>query len=294
LKERLAIGVLQLLAVLPLPLVHLLGSLLGGLYVLVPNKQRRNALINIRLCLPELSPKNQLALRNAAMHEFAKTYLEIAALWLRPPGRVLALVKQVSGGELLRREGNGQGILVLSPHLGAWELAGLYLSAQGPVTSMYRPQGLFEELILNARERAGARLVPTDAGGIRCILSALQSGEYVGILPDQEPKSDKAAVFAPLFGVPAYTMLLVNRLARKTGARVLFMFAQRLPRGRGFHIRCLPAPPEVVSADPVAAASALNEGIAACVRLCPEQYHWTYKRFRRRPPGMPKLYTGPL
>jgi KDO2-lipid IV(A) lauroyltransferase len=89
-------------------------------------------------------------------------------------------------------------------------------------------------------------------------------------------------------------MLLVSRLARKTQARVVFMFAQRLPRGGGFHVHCLPAPEGIDSEDDLVAAQALNQGVENCISVCPEQYIWPYKRFRHRPEGMPKLYRGPL
>jgi KDO2-lipid IV(A) lauroyltransferase len=89
-------------------------------------------------------------------------------------------------------------------------------------------------------------------------------------------------------------MLLVNRLARRTGAPVIFLFAERLGVAEGFRIHCLPAPQGIESADDRVAATALNHGIQQCVAVCPEQYVWPYKRFRRRPPGAPKVYTGPL
>ncbi len=293
-QVRLARILLRFFAALPLAWIHRLGEGVGRLLVWIPNRQRRNALINIRLCFPERSEAERVRLRDRSMAEFAKTFLEVGALWMRPPDETLSLIRDVAGAEVLERKPTDRGIIVLSPHLGAWELAGLYLASRGPTTSMYRPQGEFDELVLNARQRSGARLVPADPSGIRQMLRALRQGEYVGILPDQEPKVDKAAVFAPLFGVPAYTMLLVNGLARKTGARVVFLFAERLSRGEGFRMHCLPAADNVAAEDPVAAATALNDGVAACVRICPEQYQWSYKRFRKRPEGEGKVYVGPL
>jgi KDO2-lipid IV(A) lauroyltransferase len=113
-------------------------------------------------------------------------------------------------------------------------------------------------------------------------------------LPDQEPKADKGSVFAPFFGVPAFTMLLVNRLARKTGARVVFLFAERLPGSKGYALHCLPAPEGIDSNDDAEAATALNLGVEQCVRICPEQYVWAYKRFRSQPDGSRHPYRGPL
>lgn len=282
---------MRLLARLRLRSVHRLGAIIGASIARVPNRQRRNTLINIGLCLPELDRREAIALRNRCLREFGKTYAEIAHLWLRPSAEVLSLVRETRGTELLRRRPE-TGLIVLSPHLGAWELAGLYLAAQGPTAIFYKPQKYLDDMILAARKRSGATLAPITARGIRVLVQALQRGEYLGILPDQAPRADKGAVFAPFFGIPAYTMLLVNRLARKTGAPVVFLFAERLGPGEGYRMHCIKAPEAVADNDDATAAAALNEGIAACVRICPEQYLWPYRRFRERPPGMPKFYLG--
>lgn len=292
-KGGLARAFMHLASRLPLPLIHRLGAGVGWLAARWPNRQRRNALMNIALCLPELTRDQQILLRDRNLKEFGKTYCEIAYLWLRPAGQALALVREVRGAELLQRE-PGNGLIVLSPHLGAWELAGLYLAAQGPTAIFYKPQKYLDDMIRAARGRSGAALAPITAKGIRVLVQALERGEFVGILPDQEPKADKGAVFAPFFGIPAFTMLLVNRLARRTGAPVIFMFAERLADDHGFRLHCIRAPAGIDSEDDSEAATALNRGIEQCVMTCPEQYLWPYKRFRRRPEGAPKVYTGAL
>jgi len=292
-RERIARGLLRLLSLLPLGLLHAIGDLIGRVIALVPNRQRRNALINLALAYPQLADAELIRLRNRALREFGKTYLEIAPLWLRPPAAVLGLVRDVRGGELLQQQ-DGRGLIVLSPHLGAWELAGLYLAAQGPTAIFYKPQKYLNKLIVGARRRSGATLAPITAKGIRSLVLALGRGQYAGILPDQGPRGDKGAVFAPLFGQPAWTMVLVSRLARRSGARVIFMFAERLPSAAGFRIHCLPAPDGIDSDDDVEAATALNQGIERCIAVCPHQYLWTYRRFRDRPLGSPKVYAGEI
>ncbi|MGA7982593.1 MAG: lysophospholipid acyltransferase family protein [Chromatiaceae bacterium] len=292
-KERLIRVLLASVSRLSLPANHRLGRLLGYFMLKIPNKQRRNALINIRLCLPELSEDDALRFRERTLAEYGKTYFEIAYLWLRPVEEVVGLIRGIVGRELVERR-DGRGVIVLSPHLGAWELAGLYLSSLGPTTTFYKPQRFLDPMIQSARARRGATLAPTTGQGIRKLVQALRRGEYVGILPDQEPKGKTGAVFAPFFGVPAYTMLLVSRLARATNARVVFMFAERLSAGRGYRIHCVDGPKGIASGDDVEAATALNRGVEQCVRVCPEQYIWPYKRFRTRPEGLPRLYHGPL
>lgn len=291
LTERLLRGLLHLLARLPLPLLHGLGGLVGWGVRLLPNRQRRNALINLALCFPTLPAAELIRLRNRYLHALGRTYLELPRLWLRPVPQVLDLVREVRGGALLEH-GDGRGLIVLSPHLGAWELAGLYLAAQGPTAIFYKPQKWLDALIVTARGRTGATLAPITAKGVRSLVETLRRGETVGILPDQEPRANKGAAFAPLFGMPAWTMVLVNRLARKSGARVVFLFAERLPRAAGFRLHCLPAPDGIDSDDDATAAAALNRGIEQCIARCPEQYLWSYRRFRRRPAHWPRVYVG--
>jgi KDO2-lipid IV(A) lauroyltransferase len=186
----------------------------------------------------------------------------------------------------------GRGVILLTPHLGAWEMAGLYASQHYPITSLYRPprlQGL-APMIKRGRERLGARLVPTDRQGIRALFQALKRGEVVGILPDQVPGEAGTGVFAPFFAQPAYTMTLVARLAHKTGAPVIFTYAERLPNALGFQVHFLPAPAGIDSADLVLAATALNAGVMQCVQRCLTQYQWSYKRFKTVPPGSRSPY----
>ena len=102
-KERLASAAVRLAACLPIGMLQRVGWALGHLFVVWPNKQRRNALINIRICHPSLTPKEQLGLRDRTLREFGSTYLEIAYLWRRPVDEVLAQVTEVRGGELFAR-----------------------------------------------------------------------------------------------------------------------------------------------------------------------------------------------
>ena len=110
----------------------------------------------------------------------------------------------------------------------------------------------------------------------------LLAGGVVGILPDQQPKAGEGE-FAPFFGTPALTMVLLSRLAQRTGATVLFAFAERLPRGTGFRIHIRPAPEGIADPDLPAAVAALNRGVEECVRIAPSQYQWAYKRYSIRP-----------
>jgi KDO2-lipid IV(A) lauroyltransferase len=120
--------------------------------------------------------------------------------------------------------------------------------------------------------------VRAEGAGVRTLYRRLQAGGVVGILPDQKPNQGEGEN-APFFGVPAQTMVLLPRLAERTGATVLFSFAERLPHGAGYRVHFLPAPDGIANKDIGIACAALNRGVEDCVRLAFAQYQWTYKRY---------------
>jgi KDO2-lipid IV(A) lauroyltransferase len=125
---------------------------------------------------------------------------------------------------------------------------------------------------------------------MRPLLRALRAGEAVGMLPDQAPSAGEG-VWAPFFGRPAYTMTLPARLVQLTGARIVLAFAERLPRGAGYHLH-LRALDETLPDDPTAAAARLNRAIEDLIEMHPSQYLWGYNRYKT-PPGAPPAPAAP-
>ncbi len=294
--DALVLLALRLLAALPLPVSQALGWCMGSLAALVPNRERANADVNVALCFPDMPPGDRRRFVRRALIESARTLLESPRAWLRDPERLLRQVDPQDGAERIRELlARGKGLIFAAPHLGNWEMGVHFLTRTTPTTVLYRPprQQVLESVMVAGRGRDLARVVPTDASGIRALYQALGRGEAIAVLPDQQPKEEgSAAVFAPFFGQEALTMTLLSRLARKTGAAVLYVFVERLPRGRGFRMHWLPAPDDIADPDPRVAATALNRGVEHCVALCPTQYQWTYRRFRKRPDGLRNPYRG--
>jgi len=283
---------LRLMSLLPLFVTHALGVGLGNLFNRFNNQMRHVARCNIDRCFPEWTPQQRSQLVRESLQETIKAALETGGLWLWSPEYILAKIQEVSGASLLEEAvARGKGVILAAPHLGAWEVAGLYCSRYGPMTFLYRPPRIqkLDNLIREARGRAGATLVRTDAGGVRTLYKALGRGELVGILPDQDP--DRASgVFAPFFGVQANTMTLLSRLAAKTGATVLMVYAERLPKGKGYHLHFQKMDAALVEGDDVQKATCLNQAVEQCVLQQPAQYQWAYKRFKTRPEGEGKFY----
>ena len=188
------------------------------------------------------------------------------------------------------RQTAGQGRVLITPHLGAWELAALFAAFSGPVTILYRPSPVaaLERFVRAARSRFGATLRVLDRGGLRNALRVLERGGTIGLAPDQDP-GPNSGVFASLFGVTARTGTLVGALAKR-GYPVIVGVARRLPAGRGFEVHFQRTPPALADPDPHVAARALNQLLERLVHDIPAQYQWCYKRFRTRPAGAPPLY----
>lgn len=282
----------QFFSILPITTSQRLAVFIGSLFYWFDNREKHIADTNIRLCFPELSRDNQKKLLKNTLVENVKTLLEMPRIFHKGGSYAIRLISKTSGLYHYEKAiAEGRGVILLAPHLGNWELTVHYLNQFSPITAMFAPpkQAFLYDLMKKGRQSSGATLVPADATGVRAQLKHLKKGGVVGILPDQKPKSGHAGVYAPFMGQKAYTMLLVNSLAKRTDATILLTFAERLATGKGYHLHIIPAPAGMDGDNEIDAAIALNQGIEQCVRLAPSQYQWTYKRFTQSS-NKPPLY----
>jgi KDO2-lipid IV(A) lauroyltransferase len=156
-----------------------------------------------------------------------------------------------------------------------------------PLSVLYRPPKLrwLEPLMIAGRSRWQATVAPANLKGVRMLYRALARGEAVGLLPDQAPGAGEG-VWADFFGRPAYTMTLVRRLQQRSGAAMIMAFAERLPGGAGYRLHLEALPAERFD------EAALNRAVEAQVRRRPEQYLWSYNRYKipagAKPPSQDK------
>ena len=277
----------RLLAHLPLPVLHAAGTMLGWIIHWSPGRHARRMRDNLfasGVCDPRADCGRLL---RRAIGESGKAIAELPAVWLRPYASVLKLVRGTEGwAQLDAARAAGRGVILMSPHVGCFEIISLYYAAHHPFTAMYKPprKPALAELMHLGRARGQAHLVPTDLSGVRALLAALKRREAIGILPDQVASSGDG-VWAPFFGRPSYTPTLAASLQRKTGAAVFFVVAERLRRGRGYRLHVLPLDGELTD-DKRAAAACINRNVEAIIRRFPAQYMWRYNRYKR-PGGAP-------
>lgn len=226
-------------------------------------------------------------LRARAAAEAGKQALELPFVWLRPQHEVLARIVRVEGAELLERaRAHGHSVLLLTPHLGCFEMCAQYCATHGPITVLYRPprKKALQPLMEAGRGRGGIKVAPADVSGVRRLVKALRSGEMVGMLPDQAPGQGEG-LWAPFFGRPAWTMTLAARLSEVKSVKVIMIWTERLPGGAGYVLR-LSEPAEPIAGSLEERCVAINREIERLILQCPAQYLWGYNRYKR-PSGVP-------
>lgn len=281
-------SLLSLFRILPLSTTHRLGAMLGRLVYASSRRVRKRLRHNLAVSQLAANPAEFESLKQANIQELGKSMLETFAIWKKDEATLLNMVKNVYGWETVEAAlGKKQGIIFLTPHLGCFEITSIFYGARHPITVLYRPPKLniFHSMIKQGRSRTGVTLAEANASGVRKLMQALKRGEAVGILPDQVPKTGEGE-WVTFFGEPAYTMSLASKLANKTNATVIMAFGERLPYGEGFDIH-------LTAVESIATPALLNQAIEQQIAQKPEQYLWSYNRYKQREhalskPGAPK------
>ena len=265
---------LRILSLLPLRLLHALGTVLGWIiYGMSPTYRRR-----LRENLAAAGYADART-RRAAIASAGQMLTEVPALWFRPQAEVARLVVRVEGADAaLGAIARKQPVLFLTPHMGCFEITAQYASQRSPITVLYRAPKMrwLDPLMREGRGRGAIRLVPADLSGVRELFAALKRGEAAGFLPDQVPGKG-VGEWADFFGRPAYTMTLAAKLAAREGVACYLAYAKRLPRGAGYAIVLHPLPQRIAGESPT---RQLNRAIEMLIRECPEQYLWSYNRYK--------------
>lgn len=275
---RLALLVLRALAALPRRLGLALGAAAGALYGRLARRRRRIVADNLRLCFPDLSPRARRRLARAHFRALGMGLVEAAWSWWRPDAALPPF--SVEGFHHLEAAlAHGRGAVLFTGHFTTLDLGGRLLARRTPIVVLYRPADdpAFNAAMAGGRAAHAARTVTRD--DTRGLLRALRDNLPVWYAPDQGHTGPNSAL-VPFFGVPAPTRLVLDRLVRASGARVVPFFPRRLPDGR-YHLRLAPMLEDFPGPDPVANAARLNRLLEEAIAEAPEQYLWAHDRFKR-------------
>ena len=292
LKGRLVVGFLRLFALLPWRAVQAVGSAIGWLMWKLPNGSRQVVRVNLGKCFPDMPAQEREALVGQTLKDIGKTLTESACAWIWPAQKSLGLIRQVEGMEVLQQAlQSGKGVVLISSHLGNWEMLLQYVCSLCQPSILYRPPKLkaVDELLVRQRTQLGNELAPSTREGILSLVKRVRNGGIAGIAADPEP-SLSSGVFVPFFGVPTLTSKFVPSLVHGHKAVAVFMHALRLDDGSGYRVIIESAPEALYGDDVELAVAALNQGIEKQVQQAPSQYMWSMKRFKKRPDGEKKWY----
>jgi len=289
LLTRIAVALFWALHFLPLQVLARIGEAAGAILYFLGGERRHICLTNLARCLPEMPEAKRVALAKAHFRAFGRSVLERSILWWAPRERVERMVR-IAGLERLRAL-KGQPVVLLAPHFVGLDAGCTRLTCEIDIAGIYAKQKnrVFDALLLSGRTRFGRQRAISRQEGVRPALAALKEGIPFYYLPDQD-YGPREAIFVPFFAASAATITGLSRLTRLSGARVLPCVTRMLPGGAGYELVCHPVWEDFPSGDDAADARRMNAFIEERVREMPEQYFWTHKRFKTRPPGEAKWY----
>ncbi|MGC3981615.1 MAG: LpxL/LpxP family Kdo(2)-lipid IV(A) lauroyl/palmitoleoyl acyltransferase [Steroidobacteraceae bacterium] len=282
------LGLLRILAPLPLPILLWLGKWLGRVVRYLPVGFVRIARRNLELCLPELTTAQRERLLREHFESIGIALFETALAWWASDQRIQQLTDVAGLEHLAAAQAHGKGVILLSAHFTTLEIGARALAARMPLNVMYRPTNneVMGRFLSNNRALRTRRAIRRD--DVRTLVTALKANEPVWYAPDQSYRN-KGAQMVPLFGIPCATNTATSRLAKMTGAAVLPYFPERLPNGR-YRMIILPPLAGFPSDDSIADATRFHQLIEDHVRKVPAQYLWIHRRFKGLSEDYPDYY----
>ncbi|QYF94974.1 lipid A biosynthesis acyltransferase [Massilia sp. PAMC28688] len=289
---RLLLGLMWLMHWLPLPILGRFGAAIGSLLFMLLKKRRHIALTNLRLCMPELSEQERVALARRHFQSYSRSVWERAILWWASEARLRRLIRVEPGVPLAQLQ--QRPTILLCPHFVCLDVAGVAVMLESSLCSIYVAQKnkAFDEVLRQGRSRFRPVQLFSRKEGVKPIIRAMREHLPYFMLPDMDFGA-KDAEFVPFFGVPAATLTAPGRIAAATGAAVVPVVATFLPDYAGWRVQFFPPWEDYPGEDMVAAARRMNAFIEERVREAPAEYFWTHKRFKTRPAGEASPYIRP-
>jgi len=285
----LGMGILWAVTRLPFSWQIKFGQGLGQLLYLFPSKLKRVTEINIKLCFPKLTAKEQRRLMKKNFSSIGIGLIETAMAWWLPDKRLLKLVEIRGLNYPLQAVTKNKGVILLSPHFFCLEIIGRLVSMQYTFTAMYRPHKKSLIAFIHERFRARYNLSYIPRHKMRTVIDTLSKGQPLWYAYDIDG-GVKRSVFAPFFGIPTASLTAVSRLTQLTGATVVPVQYYRREDNKGYQVNFLPTLENFPSEDWQTDATRLNAVLEEAIRNHPEQYIWQYKRFKTRPAGEKRFY----
>ncbi|MEP6733610.1 MAG: lysophospholipid acyltransferase family protein [bacterium] len=251
----------------------------------------------VRAAFPGLAEPEVLRIARESYGNLGRTSIETAVLPKYSPQDVMDLFEVIEGWEIVEDTvKRGMGVLVVSGHLGNWELGGSYVAARGlwmnaVARRMQNP--LFDEYLTETRETLGVHVI-RDVEAVKRVPRLIREGGVVGFLFDQGA-AGLASTWVPFFGRYAKTPRGPAVFALRLNAPIVFACAVREPNGR-YSMKFEEIAVERTGdreRDVDAIVAAYTNALERWVRKYPEQYFWQHRRWKHQRPGTPPELGDP-
>jgi KDO2-lipid IV(A) lauroyltransferase len=280
---------------LPRVLARAAGASLGSLVRVLLSRLHKTGAQNLAMALPEISAEQREAILKGVYRSLGWQLAEFCKMPRYTAKQASKFIRYDGLENYLAARDKGKGVLVLTGHLGAWELSSFYHSLVGyPMSMVIRKldNPLVDEYVNRIRCLHGNRVIHKDDFA-RGLLNAMHKGETVGILMDTN-MTPPQGVFVPFFGVPACTATAMARIALKSDAAVVPGFLVWESSEKRYVLRFGPEIALIRSddaqADIVANTALFTSVTESYIRHYPEQWLWVHRRWKTRPEGEERLY----
>jgi KDO2-lipid IV(A) lauroyltransferase len=285
------------LRALPWNIACKIGERLGELGYRPLGIRKRVVEKQVAAAFPELNHDAVVDLARESYRHLGRAFIETALLDAVGRQGVLDLVELVQGWEIVEDVmAKGRGAVMVTGHIGNWELAGAYVAARGiPLDAIVRGMAnpLFDTYVNKARDAVGMTVVH-DQDAVRRTPRSLRAGRAVAFVADQGVLG-LASTYVPFFGRPAKTPRGAAVFALRFEVPVIFVVALRQPNGR-FRVvveRIEARRTGNMDGDVDAIVASFTQHLEKWVRAVPAQYFWQHRRWRRQPPDTPPELRDP-
>lgn len=295
LEYLIARSLLTVFGWLPLRTALFVGARLGRCAYYFSSRLRRTGLRNLELAFPDLDQSERGRLLRGCFENLGRLLGVFSQFATAETQQLQSMIKCEGLEHLDSARASGRGVILFTGHVGAWELSSFALSLFGyPLSFLVRriDNPKIETLVDDRRERLGNRTIDKRSAA-REMLQMMQSGGTLGILVDLNTL-DREGIFVDFFCVPASTTFMLAKLALRTDALVLPVFAPWDPQSRRFLLKVgepLTVERSGNDEDDVRLLTQLFTGVVEeYVRRYPDQWLWIHRRWKTRPPGEPGIY----
>ena len=279
--DLLYILIIKSLEVIPYKVLFYLGKALALLLYILPNKHKRISRTNLELVFSDKTPSQINSVLKDSLFHSIMNFLETGLVWGKKDyKKKQGFVDVKNFSEIESSLSSGNGVLLFTPHIGNIEIIINFLGQHTDCTIPYTPpkNKYLDKVITDSRNSSGVKMVETNLGGIKEMLSTLNNKNLVAVASDQVPKRG-AGVSSTFFNNEVYSMNLLPKLQQRTGCTVHFMYCERKEKGEGFVIH-FHNKTDILSDDKVG-VDKMNNEFEKCIMRLPGQYAWEYKKFKR-------------